>query len=227
MTDDDVVSNLKKTLTEDVDYKKVNGSIFGSACEDTVNFLNNVGVKGTWVDVCAGDGRYTKYLFDADAVIALDIDEHALDKLRLSTAPEYLSKLETKKHDVTTRFPFEDESIDGFFSSGSLHLFTKEQLGDIVDEMYRALKSGGDIVIDFTINPIRIQPSGELLIYKGESKFTIPEAKEYLTELFDGDKYMIKEVFVSHYTDPKGTFRQSEHPHHLECDSITLHAKKI
>ena len=219
---------LKDTLTEHVDYKEVDGSIFGSACEEVVNFSKKVPKKGIWTDLCSGDGRYTKFLFleGADYVIAMDIDEPALDKLRQDTAPEYISQLKTIKHDVTKRFPLEDGSIDGFFSSGSLHLFTKEILRDITDEVYRTLKSGGDVVFDFTINPIRKQPGGELLFYKDEPRYTRPEAEEYLTELFGG-KYQIKELLVSHYSDPKGTFRKSDIPYNLECDGISIHAKKI
>ncbi len=179
------------------------------------------------MDLCAGDGRYTPGLYGADHIIAMDIDGPALDKLRQNTPQEYILKLETMEHDITTRFQLDDESIDGFFSSGSLHLFTKETLKVITDEVYRTLKSGGEVVFDFTVNPIRVQPSGELLFYKDEPRYTIPEAKEYLTELF-GDKYLIKDMLVTpHYKDPKGTFRQSDFPYHLECDSVTLHAKKI
>lgn len=220
---------LKPDFTEGIDYFGIggNGSIWGEGNQQVLDFFRFADLKGTWVDLGSGDGRYTPYLLEkADRVVATDIDSRALDKLRANTAPAYLSKLETKEHDITTEFPFDKDSLDGIFSAGILHLFQKEKLVPVAREIYRTLMPGGEFVLDFPTNMVRMQPDHELLYYADEPRYTLEEAKEHLGELFNNGRYSI-ELSVSHHSDPEGTFRKSEHQYHLECDYLLFRARKI
>ena len=223
---------LKPKLTEDTvkyDDVPIGKSIWGVGNEQVMNYIDGASPCKNSLDIGGGDGRYKKLVEKTEHHVVTDIDERALAKYILDTAhefPEHLSKLETLKHDITTNFPVKDGSFDRIFSAGILHLFPKEKLKPVADEIYRMLETGGEFVLDFPTNIVRTQPDGELLYYADEPRYTLEGAKEDLSKIFSKDKYSI-EIFVSHHSDPKGTFRESEHPYNLECDYLLLRAKKL
>src|SRR3990167_8495721 len=93
-------------------------TIWGAGDKLTLKVLNTIQLKGTWLDLAAGDGRYIPELLEkVDKLIASDIDRKELDRLR--NAP----KVKIKVFDLTNKFPFKDESFDGIFCTGTLHLF--------------------------------------------------------------------------------------------------------
>lgn len=189
----------KNIITEDINYFETRkGSIFGEGDSDTLKILNNVQIKGKWLNLAAGDGRYNNILLEkADFVIASDIDEGALSKLWHNTSKRYKEKLETKIFDITKKFPFDDCSFNGIFCTGTLHLFPKEILLEILAEMNRVLKSGGRIFIDFATDINRITNEGKPLKSISRISYTLDEAKTILKEVFKNFKIQIHESYVN------------------------------
>lgn len=115
----------KYIYTDGVDYSKTpDDSIWGTEEEITSKMISTSDITGTWLNLCAGDGRFNNRLLEkADEVIAADIDENALQKLSRITPKDLRGKLKTKKVNVVERFPFDSEEFDGIFCVGTLHLF--------------------------------------------------------------------------------------------------------
>src|SRR3990167_2199248 len=146
--------------TEGIDYSQSEKpSIWGTGDKDSLELLKKIEIHGKWLNLAAGDGRYNLNLLEkADSVVASDIDESALDKLRQNTPDELRAKLQTEVFDVTKKFPFENDSFDGVFCTGTLHLFPTEILRQILSEIDRILKPSGRILIDFATDIKRILP---------------------------------------------------------------------
>lgn len=135
-------------------------SAWGKGEELTLNALKNESIKGKWLDLGAGDGRYIKELLrKADLVIA-DIDKKEIKKAIKSLNKKQMSKIKVSIFDMTKKFPFSDESFDGVFCTGTLHLFKEDKLKIIFHEITRVLKPKGKLIIDFAYNVKRILPSG-------------------------------------------------------------------
>ncbi len=133
--------------------------------------------------MAAGDGRFNLQLLKkADNAVASDIDESALSKLWFITPEEYKSKLHTAAFNITQKFPFEDNSFDGVFCTGVLHMFPKEVLRDIFSEIDRILKSHGKIFIDFATDIKRVLSDGKLYIRK-YPQYKLKEAEKILIKI--------------------------------------------
>src|SRR3989344_1657398 len=93
----------KYIFTEGIDYSKTEKtSIWGVGDKDTLELLKKIEIRGKWLNLAAGDGRYNLNLLEkADSVVASDIDESALDKLWQNTPEQFKSKLKTKVFDIT------------------------------------------------------------------------------------------------------------------------------
>ncbi|MDD3302869.1 MAG: class I SAM-dependent methyltransferase [Candidatus Gracilibacteria bacterium] len=179
--------NEKKYIfTDDIDYTKTsNDSVWGSEEDLTKKVLLKNVKKGNWLNLCAGDGRFNNLLLaNADSVTALDIDEGPLEKLYRISPQELKSKLSIKTHNITETFPFPDNSFDGIFCSGTLHLFPKDILIKIFGEIDRVLKHNGKIVIDFATDIKRQYDDGSLWIVENEPNYKLDEALTILKELF-------------------------------------------
>ncbi len=186
-------------FTEAVDYSKTGKeSIWGSGDPGTLDLLKNENIKGNWLNLAAGDGRYNFILLKkADNIIASDIDEGAINKLYYNTPKEFKSKLKLKIFDITQKFPFEDNSFDGIFCAGTLHLFPEQILKNIFDEIYRTLKPSGKIIIDFATDVRRVLQDGKLYIRKGEPQYDIGSAKKLLSKLLKDFDIKLQEDEVS------------------------------
>ncbi|MBU0907572.1 MAG: class I SAM-dependent methyltransferase [Nanoarchaeota archaeon] len=184
--------------TEGVDYSQTGKtSIWGVGDKDTLELLNKIEISGKWLNLAAGDGRYNLNLLEkAGSVVASDIDESALDKLRQNTPEELRAKLKTEVFDITKQFPFDDESFDGVFCTGTLHLFPTEILRQILSEIDRVLRSKGKLIIDFATDIKRILPDGKLYVRKSEPQYKAEEAAKFLRELFHNYQIQIRESEV-------------------------------
>ncbi len=153
----------KHIFTEGIDYFTTGKtSIWGLDDKDTKQLLKKIEIHGKWLNLAAGDGRYNLNLLEkADFVVAGDIDESAISKLWHNTPEEYKAKLDTKAFNITKKFPFEDNSFEGIFCTGTLHLFPKEVLQKIISEIDRILKPNGKVIIDFATDIKRIYHSGK------------------------------------------------------------------
>lgn len=189
----------KKDFPEHIDYSKTGSlPIWGAGDKATLELLDKTEIKGKWLNLAAGDGRYNfKLLKKANFVVASDMDEGALAKLSSTTPKQYKAKLQTKPFDIAKRFPFEDGTFDGVFCTGALHFFPKEALEGIFAEINRVLKPEGKVMIDFPTDVRRILPDGSALVKKGEPGYGLGEATEFLKGVFKNYKVEITESEVN------------------------------
>jgi SAM-dependent methyltransferase len=212
----------KYIFTEGIDYFTTSKEpIWGTGDKDTLKVLENTKIKGKWLNLASGDGRYNlKLLENADFVISSDIDKSALSKLRYNTPEKFKSKLKLKSFNLTNRFPFESESFDGIFCTGTLHLFPKNILLKIISEIDRILKPNGKIIIDFATNIKRTSPCGKLIIFGKEPLYNLNDAKIILREFFKEYQIEMHEFKVIE------SFEGANPPYKLECNFIVLIADK-
>ncbi|MFH1420395.1 MAG: class I SAM-dependent methyltransferase [Candidatus Aenigmatarchaeota archaeon] len=212
----------KFIFTEGIDYFKTGkSSIWGHGDKKTLQLLKKIRISGQWLNLAAGDGRYNNILLEkADFVTAADIDASALSKLWHNTPEKYRKKLDTKVFDVTKSFPFENNSFDGIFCTGTLHLFSKEVLERIISEIDRVLKPSGKVIIDFAADIRRIAPNGKSIIFGKEPLYTMKDAKITLRELFKNYKTKI------HESEVMEDFEGANPPYMLTCRFVILIAHK-
>ncbi|MDD2656071.1 MAG: class I SAM-dependent methyltransferase [Patescibacteria group bacterium] len=180
-------SNEQENIyTGDVDYANTpDDSVWGTEDEATADLLKKTNIAGKWLNFCAGDGRFNNLLLEkANEIIAVDINESALQKIVRITPDALRKKLTIKTANVVRPLPFENDLFDGIFCVGTLHLFPKLVFKGILDEMGRVLKSGGRIIIDFATDIKRTYPDGSLWIVKTEPNYTLEEAIVFLKEMF-------------------------------------------
>jgi ubiquinone/menaquinone biosynthesis C-methylase UbiE len=215
--------NKRFIFTEGINYFTTGEtSIWGTGDNETLEFLEKEEIKGKWLNLAAGDGRYNLNLLKkADFVVASDIDESALSKLYHTTPEKYRARLETKVFDVTKPFPFDDASFDGIFCAGILHLFSRDIFRKIFHEMDRILKSEGKAIIDFATDIKRVSPDGKLIVFGNEPQYTLDEAKELLKEIFKKYKIRIQELQVF-----EEEFKASNPPYKFSCKGVLLVAEK-
>jgi len=183
--------NEKENIfTDEVDYANTaDASVWGTEDLATTNLINKTEIHGKWLNLCAGDGRFNnKFLEKADEVVAVDIDESALQKL-VRITPDFLkNKLSIKTMNVTERFLLKNADFDGVFSVGTMHLFPKAVFKNIVSEIDRILKPGGRIIIDFATDIKRTYSDGSLWIVENEPNYSTEEALVFLEEVFQNYK---------------------------------------
>ena len=127
-------------------------SKWGIEEKETLDAINNIDFSGKILNIAAGDGRFNNRLLEiAQSVTAIDIDDIELKALRKNCPASLINKLYTKTVDITQEFPFHNETFDGVFCTDTLHLFDKETLSKIFQELRRVLKPNGKIIIDFLI----------------------------------------------------------------------------
>lgn len=214
----------KYSFAENIDYLKTGEfSIWGEGDKDTLDLLERLPIKGEWLNLAAGDGRYnTLLLKKAAEITATDIDQNALDKLSRNTTEDLRKKLKTKAIDITEPFPFDDNSFDGIFCTGTLHFFPKDQLAIIFREINRVLKPRGRIVIDFATDIKRVLPNGTLHTKENEAQYTLGEAKELLKSLLPDYKL---EMFES--TVPEEEVKVGNVTYRFSCNFLLLSGQKL
>ncbi len=176
----------KNIYTDDVDYANTpDDSVWGTEDKATNDLLQSTKITGKWLNLCAGDGRFNNHLLNsANEVVAVDVDESALQKL-IRITPKILSnRLTTKAMNVTKPFPFDDNTFDGVFCVGTLHLFPKPIFKKIFNEIERVLKQNGRIIIDFATDIKRTYSDGSLWIIENEPNYKLKEALAFLKEEF-------------------------------------------
>lgn len=213
----------KHMFTEGVDYFKTGKvSIWGHGDKDTLELLNKTEIRGRWLNLAAGDGRYNQELLEkAGFVVASDLDESALRKLRDNTPVKLRTKLDMQVFDITQRFPFEDEAFDGVFCASILHYFPENILQQIVSEVDRILKPSGKVIIEFATDIKRILPDGKLYIRKSEPQYTFEEGKEILRELLNNYRVKIIKSEV-----PPEEIKTYRFVYTLSCQLVLLIANK-
>lgn len=214
--------NDKYIFTEGINYFTVGkNSIWGIGDKDTLRILRKLKINGEWLNLAAGDGRYNLLLLErADFVTASDVDESALSKLWYNTPDEYKHKLRIEPFNIAKKFPFKNESFDGVFCTGTLHLFPKSILQNIISEINRIVKRNGRVIIDFAVDIKRTSPDGELVVFGKEPLYTLEDAKIILRNLFIN--YRIKMCESEVVED----FEAANPPYILNCKFIIMIADK-
>ena len=180
----------KCIFSEGIDYLKTGRrSIWGRGDRETIDCLNKTPLHGQWLHVAAGDGRYNLQLLKkTDRLVAADIDESALHKLRRNTPQILRKKLHLAVFDITKKFPLRDHSFDGILCFGTLHLFPKRILRNISKEIDRVLKPGGMVILDFPTHFKRVSFDKKPYVIRGEPRYSNDAAKAALQRLFAGYK---------------------------------------
>ncbi len=173
--------------------------IWGKGDKLTLEVLSKLRLKGCWLDLAAGDGRYMPELLNkVDNLVAGDINRDLLKGLLQNTPKGKRFKLKIKVFDLTKKLPFKDKSFDGVFCTGTLHLFSKKVLRSVFAEIDRVLRLKGKIIIDFATDIKRRFPSGRRKIFKDEPQYELETAKQFLKNLLKG--YSIK-IYESSFID--------------------------
>ncbi len=202
--------------------KQVKSSIWGKEDPETLALLRKERIRGVWLNLAAGDGRYnTLLLKKADKVVASDIDEKALKKLYYSTPPIIRKKLSIVTFDLTKKFPFKARHFDGVFCTGTLHLLPQAKLRHTIQEMTRVLKPHGKLIIDFAADIKRTLPSGKQHIIGNEPQYTLRQARAILKKLLVNFNMKVYESAV-----PEETIITKGRSYVFSCDFLLVVGKK-
>ncbi len=159
-------------------------SRWGKEEKETLIAINQIQSLGNVLDVAAGDGRFLNILLEkSKSVTAIDLDNDELEKLKINCQKDFINKLKIEKVDITKRFPYQDETYDTIFCTGTLHLFDKTTISFILDEMKRCLKQNGIIILDFATNIKRLDKNGNEVVFEDEGNYSTEEAIELFNEL--------------------------------------------
>ncbi len=146
---------------------------------ETIETLNRIGFKGRILNIAAGDGRFNEKLLNlADEVVAVDRNESELKELEDRCPKNLKNKLFTQCMDITKKFPFEENTFDGIFCTGTLHLFNIEIIESILREIKRVLKNNGKILLDFATDISRLDGNNNPVIFEKEGSYTTGQAIE-------------------------------------------------
>ncbi len=214
----------KKVYTEGINYfASGDASIWGNGDADTLRELTpHEFHDGTWINLAAGDGRYNELLLTkVDALVATDIDEGALSKLWHKTPKNLQKKLQVKKLDLNSEFPFRSESIGGVFSTGVLHLFSVEDLQKIIDEIYRVLVDGGEFIFDFAADRVKVDKDGNKVLHQSQINYTLAEAKKVLPTILKDFTFTWKE-----FTLPPEEVDTGSIKYFFSCNYLLVFCKK-
>ena len=158
-------------------------SKWGIEEKETIEAINNIGFSGNILNIAAGDGRFNNRLLElSDSVTAIDIDNSELESLEENCPKDLLDKLYTKAVDITQKLPFQDEAFDGVFCTGTLHLFDRDTIIKILQEIKRVLKTKGKIVLDFATDIKRLDKKQNQVVFEGEGNYTTDEAVSLFEE---------------------------------------------
>lgn len=162
-------------------------SKWGIEEKETLEDIDEINFSGNILDVAAGDGRFVnRILKSANSLTAIDISDIDLKTLK-DNCPDYLvDKLNILVVDITKEWPFSNASFDGVFCTGSLHLFNKDTIIYILNEIMRVLKPGGKIILDFATDIKRLDKDNNIIIFDNEVNYTTDEAISFFnTQLKD------------------------------------------
>ena len=109
--------------------------------KDIINSSNII------LDIGCGLGNNTKYIKELNKdVISIDYSTYALDIVK-----KYLNE-NVLLHDITKKFPYDDNSIDLIIADLSLHYFDCDTTKKVLNELKRILKSNHNML--FRVNTI-------------------------------------------------------------------------
>lgn len=151
-------------------------SKWGEEEKETIKAIEEIGFKGKVLNIAAGDGRFNEKLLKlADEVVAVDINEKELKELEEKCPKELKNKLNIRCMDITKKFPFEQNTFDGIFCTGTLHLFDIQAIKAILSEIKRVLKNNGKILLDFATDISRLDFNNNPVTFNNEGNYTMEQ----------------------------------------------------
>jgi SAM-dependent methyltransferase len=151
-------------FTEGIDFFSIPAdvSFMGKQRPGVVKLCAETDIVGTWLDLGSGDGRNTGLLLErAERVIAIDADRSALSKLWHRTAASERERLELLVHNLVDALPLPDELVDGALCVGVLHFFPGYLVRAVINDVCRALKPGGTLLLELSTDVLRLPAEGE------------------------------------------------------------------
>lgn len=184
-------------------------SKWGIEEKETLDVIDRIEFCGDILNVACGDERFNNKLLEvAEKVIAVDLDEDELKNLEKNCPPEFKNKLQTKKIDIRNKFVFDDETFDGVFCTGTLHLFESKIIIKILKEMKRVLKKNGKIVFDFATDIKRVDKNGKSVVFKDEGNYRLEESIEFFEkQLKDFDFHIDTSTFLEEDLDSQAGYQ--------------------
>ncbi len=171
-------------------------SKWGIEEKETLNAINQMSIHGKILNIAAGDGRFNTVLLEkSDKVIAIDKDDLELQTLKKECPNELKNKLETMNVDITKEFPFNDETFDGVFCTGTLHLFKEDIVSKILNEIKRILKKKGILILDFATEISRFDRNGNQVVIEEEGSYSSERAIQLFKENLKEFEINIEEAF--------------------------------
>lgn len=135
---------------------------------------NQIPFVGKVLETGCGMGRNSNYLAGLGfEVTGVDISDVAITEARKRAAVANLS-VQYRELDVSTAWPFVDQSIDYVLDLGTSHLLTMKELQVYREELLRVLKLDGKFLL-YTLDRSKDQESQKLL-----KEAPGPEANTYI-----------------------------------------------
>lgn len=107
--------------------------------------------SGRILDLGAGQGQDTRFFAEHGYdIVSTDISKSALEINQKKITEHLKRKIIIKHLDLSSSFPFPDESFDVVYAHLSLHYFDKKTTTEIFSEIERILK--GDGILAFLVN---------------------------------------------------------------------------
>lgn len=160
-------------------------SKWGEEEKETIQAIEKTEFKGKVLNIAAGDGRFNKELLNlANEVVAVDINEEELKELESKCPKELKCKLNTKCIDITKKLPFEENTFDGVFCTGTLHLFDAQTIKTILNEIKRVLKNNGKILLDFATDISRLDFNNNPVVFDNEGNYTLEQGIKIFQDSF-------------------------------------------
>lgn len=183
-------------------------SKWGIEEQETLEAIKKMKFTGHILNVAAGDGRFNNLILEtATKVTAIDISEPELELLKKDCPNNLKNKLVTEKLDITKRMPYQDQTFDGIFCTGTLHLFEEEVLTNILSEIKRILKPNGKLILDFATDITRLDKNNNPVTFDQEGNYHTSEAKRIFTEQFNNFDLEIQEsVFTEENLDDEAGY---------------------
>lgn len=174
-----------------------------------INFLksSNLPLEGKLVDVGCALGRNSNYLTQQGfQVIGIDISDVAIKQARARAKKAGL-KVDYKVLDISTSWPFNDNSFDFVMDIATSHLLTAQETSFYRDELLRVLKPGGRFLL-YTLDRTKDQEAQKLIKeHPGPEKNT----------------YVIPQTGVVERTFTLEEIADSYTPLHVEAQELIYH----
>lgn len=174
-------------------------SIWGDGEQATLQEIDALKPGGNWLDLAAGDGRYVPELVEKVDFLTL-VDIRPDDATAAINSLTDIQRIRVKSvfADLTKTLAFKNEEFDGVFCTGTLHLFSEDELRHFFAEIDRILKPSGRLIVDFATEISKTFKDGRVEAGDENLNYSTDQARKLLTDVLKGYDTNLQ---VSTYTD--------------------------